>query len=149
MLALGRKGQLPECFAVLDEKSGAPRMANRVLAALTIVGPFLGKKMLVSLTHVSALAFIFSCMMVSFACLKMRDTEPELPRPYRVPGGKVGIGLACGAGAIIVGLMVVPFSPAALTPVEWGIVLAWLAVGLALSAATKGRHKHSTGADRA
>ena len=149
MLAMGRKGQLPECFAVLDEKSGAPRMANRVLAALTIVGPFLGKKMLVSLTNVSALAFIFSCMMVSFACLKMRDTEPELPRPYRVPGGKVGIGLACGAGAIIVGLMVVPFSPAALTPVEWGIVLAWLAVGLALSAATKGRHKHSTGADRA
>lgn len=82
MLAMGRKGQLPESFAKLDEKSGAPRMANIVLAVLTLIGPFLGKKMLVSLTNVSALAFIFSCMMVSFACLKMRFTEPDLPRPY-------------------------------------------------------------------
>ena len=81
MLAMGRKGQLPDSFAVLDEKSGAPKMANTVLAVLTIMGPFLGKNMLVSLTNVSALAFIFSCTMVSFACLKMRYTEPDLPRP--------------------------------------------------------------------
>ena len=97
--------------------------------------------MLVSLTNVSALAFIFSCMMVSFACLKMRSTEPDLPRPYKVPGGKVGIGFACLAGAIIVLLMVVPFSPAALTPVEWGIVLLWLVIGLILSAITKNSKK--------
>lgn len=141
MLAMGRKGQLPESFAKLDEKSGAPRMANIVLAVLTLIGPFLGKKMLVSLTNVSALAFIFSCMMVSFACLKMRFTEPDLPRPYKVPGGKIGIGCACLAGAIIVLLMVVPMSPAALAPVEWAIVLAWLIIGLVLSAITKSKKK--------
>lgn len=141
MLAMGRKGQLPDSFAKLDEKSGTPKMANLILAILTIIGPFLGKKMLVSLTNVSALAFIFSCMMVSFACLKMRRTEPDLPRPYKVPGGKVGIGFACLAGAIIVLLMVVPFSPAALTPVEWGIVLLWLIIGLILSAITKNSKK--------
>ena len=124
MLAMGRKGQLPDSFAVLDEKSGAPKMANTVLAVLTIMGPFLGKNMLVSLTNVSALAFIFSCTMVSFACLKMRYTEPDLPRPYKVPGGKAGICMACLAGTIIIGLMVVPFSPAALKPVEWAIVVA-------------------------
>lgn len=141
MLAMGRKGQLPDSFAKLDEKSGTPKMANIILAVLTLVGPFLGKKMLVSLTNVSALAFIFSCMMVSLACLKMRFTEPDLPRPYKVPGGKIGIGLACLAGAIIVLLMVVPMSPAALTPVEWAIVLAWLIIGLILSAVTKSKKK--------
>lgn len=89
MLAMGRKGQLPSSFAQVDPVSGTPRTANLLLAALTIGGPFLGKKMLVPLTNVSALAFIFACTMVSFSCYKMRLTEPDLPRPYKVPGGQV------------------------------------------------------------
>lgn len=136
MLAMGRKGQLPESFAEIDEKSGAPKMANLILAVLTIVGPFLGKNMLVPLTNVSALAFIFSCTMVSFACLRMRTTEPDLVRPYKVPGGKLGIGAACLAGSLIIALMVIPMSPAALKPVEWAIVAGWLIVGLVLRAFT-------------
>ena len=114
MLAMGRKGQLPDSFAVRMKKR-APKMANTVLAVLTIMGPFLGKTCWYPMTNVSALAFIFSCTMVSFACLKMRYTEPDLPRPYKVPGGKAGICMACLAGTIIIGLMVVPFSPAALS----------------------------------
>ena len=67
--------------------------------------------MLVPLTNVSALAFIFACTMVSFSCYKMRLTEPDLPRPYKVPYGKFGISLACLAGSLIVLLMVVPGKP--------------------------------------
>ena len=139
MLAMGRKGQLPESFAQVDEKSGAPKLACVVLAVITVVGPFLGKNMLIPLTNVSALAFIFSCTMVSFACLRMRFTEPDLPRPYKVPGGKFGIVLACLAGCIIIGLLVLPFSPASLNLVEWAIVIGWLVVGLVLMAVTKAR----------
>ena len=64
--------------------------------------------------------------------MKMRKTEPDLPRPYKVPGGKFGIALACIAGAIIVLLMILPFSPAALNSVEWSIVIGWLLIGMIL-----------------
>lgn len=138
MLAMGRKGQLPESFAKLDAKSGCPTLACTILGVVTVVGPFLGKNMLLSLTNVSALAFIFSCTMVSLACLRMRYTEPDLPRPYKVPGGKLGIMAAIAAGTIVILFMVVPFSPAALNGVEWGIVLGWLVIGLVLMAVTKG-----------
>lgn len=141
MLAMGRKGQLPESFAVLDSKSGCPKLACTILAVITVIGPFLGKNMLLSLTNVSALAFIFSCTMVSLACLRMRYTEPDLPRPYKVPGGKLGICAAIAAGSIVILLMVVPFSPAALNGVEWGIVLGWLVIGLILMAVTKSAKK--------
>lgn len=141
MLAMGRKGQLPEQFAEVDEKSGAPKLACVVLAVITIVGPFLGKNMLIPLTNVSALAFILSCTMVALACLKMRYTEPDLPRPYKVPGGKFGIFLAILAGAIIIGLLVLPFSPASLDMVEWSIVIGWLVVGFILMFVTKARAK--------
>ncbi|MEG0853243.1 MAG: APC family permease [Angelakisella sp.] len=134
MLAMGRKGQLPAIFAKVNPKTGTPTTANLLLAVLTLCGPFLGKKMLVPLTNVSALAFIFSCTMVSFSCLKMRKTEPDLPRPYKVPCGRVGIGAACLCGSTIIALMVIPGSPAALKPVEWGILLVWVAIGLILKA---------------
>ena len=141
MLAMGRKGQLPEQFAEVDEKSGAPKLACVVLAVITVIGPFLGKNMLIPLTNVSALAFIFSCTMVAIACLRMRYTEPDLPRPYKVPGGKFGICLAIAAGTVIIGLLVLPFSPASLNLVEWGIVLGWLALGIVLMLVTKARAK--------
>ena len=101
MLAMGRKGQLPRSFAEVDPVSVTPKTANILLAVLTVIGPFLGKKMLVPLTNVSALAFIFACTMVSFSCYKMRLTEPDLPRPYKVPGGKFGV-----LGWLAIGLII-------------------------------------------
>jgi amino acid transporter len=130
MLAMGRKGELPKAFAVLDKKSGTPKAANILMAVLTLSGPFLGKRMLVPLTNLSALSFIFACTMVSFACLRLRTTEPDLPRPFRVPGGRLGILSACTAGVCIVLLMIVPVSPAALNTEEWIMLIGWLLVGL-------------------
>ena len=43
--------------------------------------------------------------------------------------------------AIIIGLLVIPFSPASLNMVEWSIVIGWLAIGLALMAFTNSRKK--------
>lgn len=130
LLAMGRKGQLPEKFGEVDKKTGTPLAANILMATLTLIGPFLGKNMLVPLTNVSSLAFISACFMVSAACLKMRRTEPDINRPYKVPGGKVGISLACLSSATIIALLVLPFSPAALNSVEWIVVVAWFLIGL-------------------
>ena len=134
MLALGRKGMLPADFAVLDEGSGVPKKAVAVMGVLTLVGPFLGNNMLVPLTNVAALGFVFACTMAGFACMKLRKTEPDLPRPYKVNGGMFGIYCAMGAGLLIIGLMVVPFSPAALKPIEWALTLGWLAIGFVILA---------------
>lgn len=140
MLAMGRKEMLPPSFAEIDPKSGAPRNANIVMAVLTLVGPFLGRNMLVPLTNVASLGFIFACTMAGFACWKLRKTEPDLPRPYTVNGGKFGIGCAIAAGLIVIALMVLPFSPAALNGVEWAITVVWLLVGLVILFGYGNRH---------
>ena len=140
MLAMGRKGMLPEGFAQIDPASGVPKKAVVVMSVLTLVGPFLGRNMLVPLTNVASLGFIFACTMAGFACWRLRRTEPDLPRPYEVAGGKAGIGCAIAAGLAIIALMVVPFSPAALSGVEWAITLAWVAVGFAILAFFGNKH---------
>lgn len=132
LLAMGRKQQLPPAFARISPKTGTPITANILMAVFTLIGPFLGKKMLVPLTEVSALAFIFACTVVSLACLRMRTTEPDLPRPYKVPGGRFGIMLAVLDGLIVILLLVLPFSPAALTTTGWIVVIAWILIGLVL-----------------
>ena len=130
MLAMGRKGQLPAVFTELHPRYKTPTAANILLAILALAGPFLGPNMLVPLTNISSLGFIIGCFMVSCACLKMRYTEPDLHRPYTVPLGRVGIVLAILACATIIGLLVLPFSPAALNTQEWIIVAVWAALGL-------------------
>ena len=128
-----RHGRKASCPRSRRGRSQVRRSQARLRRSgvITVVGPFLGKNMLIPLTNVSALAFIFSCGMVALACLRMRFTEPDLPRPYEVPGGKFGISLAIVACGTIIGLLVIPFSPASLNMVEWSIVIGWLAVGLA------------------
>ena len=140
MLAMGRKEMLPKSFAEIDPKSGAPKNGNIVMAVLTLVGPFLGRNMLVPLTNVASLGFIFACTMAACACMRLRKTEPDLPRPYKVNGGKVGIGCAIAAGAIVIALMVLPFSPAALNGVEWAITAAWVLIGILILAIFGNRH---------
>ena len=140
MLAMGRKEMLPKSFAEIDPKSGAPKNGNIVMAVLTLVGPFLGRNMLVPLTNVASLGFIFACTIAACACLRLRKTEPNLPRPYKVNGGKVGIGCAIAAGAIVIALMVLPFSPAALNGVEWAITTAWVLIGILILALFGNRH---------
>lgn len=137
LLAMARKEQLPSKFAKIDEKTGTPKVANVLMAVLTIIGPFLGKNMLVPLTNVSSLAFIFACFMASVACLRMRKTEPNLKRPYKVPGGKIGIYAACLTALIIIALLVLPISPASLNTVEWSVVIIWLLLGMIFMAVRK------------
>lgn len=128
ILAMGRKKQLPYVFSKLD-KRGTPRAANILLAVLTISGPFLGYRMLLSLTEVAGLAFILPCTMVTAACLKFRYDYPELERPYKVPGGKIGIWLGVIIGVILCALLIVPMSPVALDLKEWIILGGWLIFG--------------------
>ncbi|OKL50575.1 APC family permease [Boudabousia marimammalium] len=130
MLAMGRKQYLPGSFAKVDEKSGTPKTANLVLAVATLIGPFLGGNLLIPLTEVSSFSFVLACSMAAASCLRLRYTEPDLPRPYQVPGGKVGIGLAVLFGGIIIALQVLPFSPAALKPVSWMIIAGWVILGI-------------------
>ncbi len=132
ILAMGRKRLLPNSYAQIDPQTGTPKRALIVMSILTLIGPFLGSNMLVPLTNVASLGFIFACMMAGVACLRLRKSDPNLNRPYKVNGGKFVIVCAILAAGLIIGLMVLPFSPAALNSVEWTITCAWLVIGLSL-----------------
>ena len=86
-LAMAQDGMLPKVFAKLHPKSRAPWVAIVALAIGWGLALNLGFERLVALDimiYGGSLALEF----VALICLRIR--EPELKRPFRVPGGMLG-----------------------------------------------------------
>jgi amino acid transporter len=86
-LAMAQDGMLPGVFAKLQKKSRAPWVAILALAFCWAMCLGLGFARLVTLD-----ILLYGCSLflefVALAVLRLR--EPDLPRPFRVPGGLFG-----------------------------------------------------------
>jgi amino acid transporter len=86
-LAMAQDGMLPKIFAKRTEGARAPWVAIVVLAILWAPCLLLGFERLVTidiLLYGASLALEFA------ALIFLRIREPDLPRPFRVPGGMFG-----------------------------------------------------------
>ena len=130
LLAMARKKQLPVAFLPSGHTQAIAKSTHILLSTSIVLAPFLGSNMLLPLTNVAALTFMFSCMMVSLACYKMRSSEANLYRPYKVPGGKTGISAACYISFLIIAAMLLPVTSASLSKTEYLLLTGWTALGL-------------------
>jgi amino acid transporter len=86
-LAMAQDGMLPGIFAKLQKKSRAPWVAIIALATCWAMCLGLGFARLVTL---DILLYGFSLLLEFVALAVLRFREPELVRPFRVPGGLFG-----------------------------------------------------------
>jgi amino acid transporter len=86
-LAMAQDGMLPGVFAKLQKKSNAPWVAILALAFCWAMCLGLGFARLVTLD-----ILLYGCsLLLEFVALAvLRFREPDLPRPFRVPGGIFG-----------------------------------------------------------
>ena len=88
--SLGRHEMLPRAFARLNRRTLLPPVA--IVSTAAIACAFLLITVVVSDTEVRSLASLFSFgVLITFtaaqvAVIRLRFTEPGLPRPFRVPG---------------------------------------------------------------
>ena len=138
VFALAESGTLPAAFARLHPRYRTPYLAVLGIGALSCISPLFGRTILVWLINSGSFAVVAAYLFVPIAFLALRRNQPQLPRPYRLQYPRfVGItAIALGLGLLC---LYMPFSPSALAwPQEWGMVLAWSAVGL-LVWLTRGR----------
>jgi amino acid transporter len=86
-LAMAQDGMLPGIFGKLQKKSRAPWVAIIALAMGWAMCLGLGFARLVTL---DILLYGFSLLLEFVALAVLRFREPDLPRPFRVPGGLFG-----------------------------------------------------------
>ena len=101
--ALAEDGFLPAIFARRDPQTGAPRWAIAACAAAWALGLMLPFSKLLMLD----MLLTGSSILLEFAALvALRIREPQLARPYRVPGGMAGAIAVCIPPAVLMLLTV-------------------------------------------
>jgi APA family basic amino acid/polyamine antiporter len=85
LVAMSRDGLLPHFFSDVNEKTGTP-IKNTVFCGLIIalMAGFIPLGALAELVNIGTLtAFVLVCLGV----IVLRKTHPDIPRPFKVPGG--------------------------------------------------------------
>jgi len=103
-LAMAQDGLLPRVFARTTRRSGAPWISIIALAAAWATCLGIGFEKLVTLD----ILLYGGALMLEFVALAvLRITAPDLPRPYRVPGGVAGTVALAIPVALLLGFSVV------------------------------------------
>jgi amino acid transporter len=102
-LAMAHDGMLPRVFARTTGRSGAPWVSITALAAAWATCLGIGFEKLVTLD----ILLYGGALMLEFVALAvLRITAPDLPRPYRVPGGVAGTVALAVPVALLLGFSV-------------------------------------------
>ncbi|HEY0380833.1 MAG TPA: APC family permease [Candidatus Elarobacter sp.] len=102
---VARNGLLPPVFRALSARQvpAAVMIWQAVLISIVSVAFALVPSVnqaywILTATTTALLGFYY--LPIFAAVIKLRYTQPDVPRPFRVPGGKLGVWLAGGAGII-------------------------------------------------
>jgi basic amino acid/polyamine antiporter, APA family len=108
--AMAREGRLPPALATVSE-SGAPRAALLVVVAATslvILSAELMKGELYEvLLNLYAPNIMLIFLLLSYGAMRLRKTEPDLPRPYKMPLYPLPAVVTIAANAALLVLFVV------------------------------------------
>ena len=129
LYGLARSKLVPGGFGRLHPRYGTPTRCVWFAAAFVLPAPFTGKLFFRPLIHVASLATIVMWVMTLAAVLRLRRTRSDLPRPVRMPGGRPMAAFGVLAALFLAGNILLPFSPGALTPLEYLLALGLTALG--------------------
>ncbi len=129
LMGMGRARLLPAFFAKVHPKYGTPVGANTFIAISCLIGPFVGMGVIDPLTVVGSTAFLIGWFMTSISCIRLRKSQPDMPRPYKVPGGMVLVWLAAVISLIFIVSTFLPLSPGFMGALGIKIFAVWCILG--------------------
>ena len=109
MLAVGKAGYLPHLFQKTN-KNGIPvnilliqgGIVTLLCAAFTVLPSVQSAYQILS--QMATIIYLLMYLVMYVAAIRLRYTQPDIPRPFKIPGGMIGmwaIGLLGLAGALI------------------------------------------------
>lgn len=85
IFSMSRDGLFPK-FAQKVNKSGTPSLAMIFTVSLSVLLILMGKEVCEVLSDIAVFFFVLSYISGFSSLIKMRKKEPDLPRPFKVPG---------------------------------------------------------------
>ena len=131
LMGMGRGYLVPHIFAK-QNKNGIPVPGLLVCLVLSLIGPFLGAGLIGDITSFSAAAFVLSWTITSYSLIRLRKTEPDLPRPYKIPGGIAMGGFSAIVTTVVFILLFVPNNPVYMGKTASLMFVGWMVIGVIL-----------------
>ena len=122
---------MPKIFAK-QNKNGIPVPGLIVCLGLSLIGPFLGAGLIGDITSFSGAAFVLSWGLTSYSLAFLRKKEPNLERPYKVPGGAAMGWFAGIVSTVVFILLFIPASPMYMKSTACIMFVGWMIIGLIL-----------------
>ncbi len=145
MYSMAESYMIPKFFAKLHPKHKTPINSLILIGVLTMLAPFAGRKMLVWISDAGNFGCCVAYCMVALSFIILRKKKPDMPRPYKVPAYKFFGTMAVIMSGFMVAMYCIPRSGGTLIVQEWGIVLAWCALGVVFFVFCKKKYKESFG----
>ncbi|GGB62194.1 amino acid permease [Virgibacillus dakarensis] len=130
--ALANAGMLPKSLGELHPKYKTPHKAILLIGGLSTVSPLLGRRALVWFVDAGGLGLVVAWLMVAISFIILRKKDPDMKRPFKLPGGTF-LGWIAVVLALGISILYMPGMPSALVwPYEWAIVGLWIIFGAIL-----------------
>jgi APA family basic amino acid/polyamine antiporter len=123
--SMGRDGLLPAWASKVHPKYGTPHITTWVTGIFVAV--FAGVANIDEIVQLTNIGTLFAFVLVCLGVIVLRRSDPNRPRPFRVPGGDFLVPLL-GAGCCIFLMVYLP-------PASWWRFIGWLVIGAAVYAA--------------
>lgn len=132
LMAMARVSIVPFSLSQQHPKYKTPVNALKVSLVASLLGPFLGSGLIGSLTTFSAAGYVVSWMITAFCLIKLRKSEPDLKRPYKIPGGTKTAWFSGISMAVLLALLLIPNQPVYMGTMAVILFVSWMAIGLVL-----------------
>ena len=132
LMAMARVSIVPDVLAEQHPEYKTPVNALKVCLAASIAGPVLGSGLIGSLTTFSAAGYVTSWMITAYSLIKLRQTEPTLARPYKIPGGVKTAWFAGITMTLLLVLLLIPGQPVFMGKFATFLFGGWMFIGLVL-----------------
>jgi len=137
--AMGRGGDLPAMFGKVHPRNRTPHMA--ILFSGLLIGFMAIALPVADVASGASLTFLMLFLLTNVSLIRLRKTEPDLKRPFKVPWVPVLPILAI----IVQGFLAIDLLRA--SPVAWAATLLWILLGVYLFQRWGGREEALREAD--
>lgn len=126
LFALGRSHLVHPSFGTISASGAAPTRAIVCVTALSIVGLFVGKGVVLPVVNVTSTLFALMYAIVCIAVIRHRSRSAAPSDGYRVPGGRVLVWVAAGFALYLTVLSLVQqrMDTGKNIPAEWWLLIA-------------------------
>lgn len=145
IFSLAESYMVPHVFAKVHPKYKTPVTALVLVGALSIGSVFCGRVMLVWISNSASFACCIAYCIVSFAFMKLRKSEPDMNRPFKVKKYQAVGTMAIIMSGLLCVLYLVPGSGSTLSTQELIISGSWAVIGLIFAVACKLKYKEKFG----